>query len=988
MISEFMASNDTILADEDGDYADWIELYNGDIAEVNLTGWYLTDDPANLIKWQLPDVTLAADSYLIVFASGKNRTPPQSSPTSPPGGTEGREIGSELHTQFKLSSNGEYLALVEPDGTTIAWDYKPQFPPQFTDLSYGLDGTVNPNERYFTAPTPGAANGTGAADQGPIILDAHHTPTLPDDDDELIITATIKMASSPMMSTTLHYRVMFSETMLVTMFDDGAHSDGAAGDEVYGASIPSAASEAGEMVRYYITAEDNDGNGSRWPFFVHATKSAEYLGTMITNPSLTSTLPILHWFVEDSAAAQTPDGTRASVFYHDGAVEGRLYDNIFVRTRGTSAEAWPKKSFKFDFNAGDYFDFSPDYAPVEEFNLNSTYSDKAYIRQPLAWDTYRQAGSPYALSYPMRVQQNGEFYSVAMFVEQVDELYLARQGFSPEGALYKMYNALDNAETSATEEVKKITRLGEDNSDLQALVDAIHDSDPQVTVNYLYDHLNIPAFINYLAATVIMHDLDAGKKNYYLYRDTEGNKEWYVFPWDKDLTFGRNWIKEEGILNDVILADDDSESYPISLDWNRLMKVINGDAANNPVMQEMYLRRLRTLMDDVLQHPDTAANDLKYEQYIDGLTSQMAPDVALDAANWSFEWGEPQSFSEAINIIKNNYLAVRRTHLYLTHGPPNEGIIPDAQDIAIIEFGTLEANPSSGKQNEEYFTLVNPNNVAVDISGWTIANDIQYTFQPGVVIPAGGTLYLSPNVVTFRNRASSPTGGEGNFVQGDYQGQLSNTGGTVELYNAEGLPIDELTFEPGDPSPLAGALIISELNYHPLGEGNIDGDDFEFIEFKNIGSSTLDLSGIHFTDGITYTMMTTLAPRELLVLIRDESAFSQRCPNVTAAGLYEGGLSNRGEDITLSDKNGLIISSFEYDDKSPWPEAPDGDGYTLVRKTPPGAPNAPLNWRASTNIYGSPCADVRKAHVRSTPDGNDSCEGSSSNTLYLPLVGK
>lgn len=135
-------------------------------------------------------------------------------------------------------------------------------------------------------------------------------------------------------------------------------------------------------------------------------------------------------------------------------------------------------------------------------------------------------------------------------------------------------------------------------------------------------------------------------------------------------------------------------------------------------------------------------------------------------------------------------------------------------------------------------------------------------------------------------------------------------------------------------------------------------------------------------------MMTTLAPRQLLVLIRDQSAFTQRYPNITAAGVYEGRLSNGGEDMTLAHKSGLIISSFEYDDKSPWPEAPDGDGYTLVRKTPPGDPNDPLNWRASTNIYGSPCADVREAHVRSTPDGNDSCEGSNFNILYLPLVRK
>ena len=72
-INEFMASNDSGLKDEDGDFSDWIEIYNPDATAISLAGYYLTDNPQNLNKWKFPAVTLNAGAYLVVFASGKDR---------------------------------------------------------------------------------------------------------------------------------------------------------------------------------------------------------------------------------------------------------------------------------------------------------------------------------------------------------------------------------------------------------------------------------------------------------------------------------------------------------------------------------------------------------------------------------------------------------------------------------------------------------------------------------------------------------------------------------------------------------------------------------------------------------------------------------------------------------------------------------------------------------------------------------------------------
>lgn len=120
IISEFMAANNSGLRDEDGEFSDWIEIYNSERAPVSLAGWHLTDDPLDLTKWQFPNVTIPGQSFLIVFASGKDRINPQ----------------AELHASFSLNRDGEYLALLRPDGSK-ATEFTPNFPRQLSDVSYG-----------------------------------------------------------------------------------------------------------------------------------------------------------------------------------------------------------------------------------------------------------------------------------------------------------------------------------------------------------------------------------------------------------------------------------------------------------------------------------------------------------------------------------------------------------------------------------------------------------------------------------------------------------------------------------------------------------------------------------------------------------------------------------------------------------------------------------------------------------------------------------
>ena len=137
-INEVMASNGSTIADEDGDFSDWIELYNSGPEAVSLTDWYLTDSRGDPHKWQFPQVSLEPGGYLLVWASGKNR------------------IQGELHTNFRIDTEGEELLLIRPDGT-ISDQVEPIHIPR--DLSFGriIDG--GGEWSYFFDPTPGSNNG-------------------------------------------------------------------------------------------------------------------------------------------------------------------------------------------------------------------------------------------------------------------------------------------------------------------------------------------------------------------------------------------------------------------------------------------------------------------------------------------------------------------------------------------------------------------------------------------------------------------------------------------------------------------------------------------------------------------------------------------------------------------------------------------------------------------------------------------------------------
>ncbi|MBN2001626.1 hypothetical protein EH223_12660, partial [candidate division KSB1 bacterium] len=137
VFNEIVAANNTNIADKNGDFSDWLELYNETFSAVNLAGFYLSDDAEEPQKWTFPDVTLQPGAFLLIWCSGKDIS------------------DSELHTNFKLSREGETVLLSSTTGMIVD---SLSFPALPADMSYGRypDGSVN--FVISENPSPAAAN--------------------------------------------------------------------------------------------------------------------------------------------------------------------------------------------------------------------------------------------------------------------------------------------------------------------------------------------------------------------------------------------------------------------------------------------------------------------------------------------------------------------------------------------------------------------------------------------------------------------------------------------------------------------------------------------------------------------------------------------------------------------------------------------------------------------------------------------------------------
>lgn len=974
-ISEFQSDNLDDLDDEDGQTSDWIEIHNTGTTEVDLEDWFLTDDADNLSKWTFPEkLSLAPDGYLVVFASEKNQHTPQSIFQKSP-------IKS-THTNFKLSLEGEYLALVQPDGETIEHEYAPTYPMQVGNTSYGLNDAGE--TVYFLEVTPGEANQGGASSVGPIIEEVTNHTGEPDleTDTEMIISAKVVPTIGEVSDVTLFRRFRFDSEKAIPMLDDGVTPDEVAGDNMYTAAFGWASLfgnqiEPGEMIRYRVEAIDDGGHKQQLPLYHDPEDADQYFGTIAANPAIhTSKLPILHWFIENPNAATSERGTKGSVYYL-----GEFYDNAQFDIHGQSTRGFPKKAYDFDFNSGHRFKFREGEDRVKDVNILTNWADKSKIRNALAYSWQSEAKVPAHWAFPIRIEQNGTFHSTADMVEDGDSIYLKRVGLRSEGALYKMYNTLNSASGA-----EKKSRKWEDDDDLVDFVAGITKGTASEKLTFAYDHVNIPDMVNFLAAKAIYNNTDFGHKNYYVYRDTGGTNEWTILPWDVDLSLGRLWTGAENYFRDAMEARN---SVTLGTN-NSLVSLLQA----NSDFSAMFYRRLRTLMDEYYGEGNTPPTSPWLMEQFEHWTAMIDPEGVVSDADLDYEkwgsWGNQNNMEAGLARVRDEFVPLRREYMY------SQAKVPPRQKEGFkVQFAEAAFQPSSGNQEDEYLVLQNSSGAAVDLSDWTISGAIEYTLRPGTVIagsksifsPDTGKLHVVRNSQAFRKRTESPKAGEMLLMQGDYKGQLSARGETLVLKDRQGNVVDELLYE-GAPSAAQSSLRITEIMYNPLADpddGTYSSNAFEYVELKNIGGDSLTLSGTHFADGIDLTFAddATLAPGALAVVVKNEAAFRSRYGDASIIlGTYTGSLNNGGESIELRDANGENILSFSYDGK--WSERADKEGHSLVILDDSADFDAwkeQESWGTSKLVMGSPGA----ANQPSTdvPDpGGDSNYASWTETAF------
>ena len=802
---------------------------------------------------------------------------------------------------------------------------------------------------FMTEPTPNAINITS----GPGIYDLTENPPQPGEDESLEITVNITANGNDISNVKLYYRIGYGSVVTLDMLFDGALEGGLVGG-VYQAVIPSSAYGAGDMVRWYVTSEDLAGNVSRGPFYndsLGTNQSAEYFGTVVQGSVSLASIPMFQWFAQSESAAHSRSGTRASVYYN-----GRFYDNIFVRQRGGFSNS--AVSQKFDFNKGEKLYINEKIGWVDQINMNGNGVDASYVKQQLAFEFNNDAGALAPESFNMHMLANGQYDRIGIFVENVDEHFMERNGFDKGGDIYKFVQKgsinIDRPSLrfDGGDGIERKTGDEFDMSNMIYLTDGLALESLSDRMDFIFDNLNIANLINLVAIRVIVDDIDDMSKNFYMYHDVNHSGEWHMVPWDKDYTFGNP--ADAGVNYGHLFLGDKAHRKPNMDQWGMMFEVL----FNTPETREMFLRRLRTLMDQFLTTSPGYFED-RVDEIFGQMYSLLGP--SLSAKNNLLNYFTNRRYGAGIGLF-NVYSNPRRT---------DGAVIPSKQLSEVdLTIGTIEYNPVSTNQDEEYVQILNNGNVAVDISGWKVSGGISYVFPSGTVVLPGKAMYITPKAEAFRARATGPSGGQQLYVQGGYSGHLSNFGETITIHNANDVLVMEKCYT-GEPSAAQLNLRITEVNYNPvdasaseIAAGFTDVKLFEYVELMNKSEAeAIDLSGVKLSDssGVIFTFAANvmLEPMQRILIVMNEDAFTMRYgAGIHIAGEFNVGvkLSDSGEEIKLDDASNSTIVAFDYKDgeNDSWPSRADGKGSSLQIVDMDGDYSSSDNWQSSRTYLGTP----------------------------------
>jgi hypothetical protein len=928
-ISEFMASNSgkqtNSVHDELGNSPDWIELCNAGVTDESLTGWFLTDNATKPAKWQFPETLLPAQSYLVVFASGRDTN-----------------VAGQLHTNFKLAASGGYLALVDA-ATNVVSQFAPAYPPQLPDVSYGCDRLDPSLVGYFVTPTPGAPNATCGLGFASAVQFSRGSGTF--------LTSFTLALSTADANCDLHFLML---TNNVPSGSPAPVNIPTAGSPLYTAPLPIANTAQ-------VRARAFPRQAGCFPGPVH---TESYVQLTPAAAAFTSDLPIM--LFHNLGGGDVPpasDSVRQSailmVFEPAAGLASltnppALVTQAGLHTRGRITAGLPQHPLSLDFwddyNDKNDLEFLGLPAEAHWVLYPPDFFDLSLIRNPLIHQLSRDAGrysprtrfaecffntkgGPVAFSAPAGGDYFG-FYTIEEKIRRgpnrVNITKLNPQNTTPPtvtgGYLLKI-DSYGSTETTFYDAYAQNPIVFVDPPHRQMASAARR---PQLTYisNYFAAfgaalwgsaytdassgyaaYIDVDSWIDHHLLECFVQNHDAFRLSGFFFKDRDQKIEMGPM-WDLHLTMmdePRQW-RSDG--TDFFWGDANNGNGVRW--WSRLF--------TDTEFWQRWIDRWAGLRSGVLTTSHIYA-------VMDSLGAQLTKAAPREAQRWNYGGGYQQQITTLKSWVATrlNFIDTNLLNAPVLSG--NGGAIPSGFALTLTA-ATREANSTI------YYTL----------------DGTDPRLPGGAVSPAAfsnlntATLTLTKNARVFArnwNPAHHNLTGQGNPpVSSSWSGPTA------------------ATFIVATP-PLA----ITEIMYHPAPDtsGANGSDQFEFIELKNVGSNTLDLAGSRFTNGIEFAFtatnaVTNLGPGQYLVLVRNPGAFLSRYPWVTnIAGQYTNTLNVAGEHLYLEGALKEPILDFGFD--SQWYPATDGAGFSLVIRNEYGPFQAWSNassWRASARPGGSP----------------------------------
>ncbi len=522
VINEFMASNATTVADEDGDFEDWIELYNTGENTIHLEGWGLSDDYKIPDKWIFPDTTIHAGGFLLIWASGKNR------------------INNRLHTNFRISSQGEPIILTDNNQNIV---YQIAATPLATDISFGKLPDGIGKWYYFDQPTAGKANHNHKYNellQPPIF--SHASGFYTDSFNLKVI--------HPDPDVTIRYTLDGSiPTVESEIFTDSLVIYNRKNEPDLISAIPTTDSDAPEWYRWFPPQETvfKGTNIRVKPFKENCLSPFTETRTYWVDDDIHSrySLPVISISMDQNELLgssgiytlfnQRGPGSEREIhlaFFEPGGIKGFSTD-AGIRVHGGNSRRYALKSFRIYFR-NKYGDSHVDYPVFPELNSNiherlilrNAGSDWAltYFRDPLMQSFLSGYSEVETQAYrPSLVFLNGEYWGLMNIRERFDNNYIENT---------YGYSEIDMLENTGA--------VNYGNSDHYLnLLSFLKNNSINNTENYnwLKTQMDVDDFRDYHILQVFSMNTDQPGKNVRFWRPQTSYGKWKWMWWDMDDTF-------------------------------------------------------------------------------------------------------------------------------------------------------------------------------------------------------------------------------------------------------------------------------------------------------------------------------------------------------------------------------------------------------------------------------------------------------------------